>query len=152
MKTKINYMKKILLLLPIMVLLFLGCNKDDDNTNTMSASNLDGYWDNAEIIVHIQGSEGRFYQIKQGDWLRVWEQGFVSIGSLKFKMISPLKTDEFFQGQELWFRWENLVVQETAFSGNGEFNLRNNGTKLYVNTINPWGSNWSHVEYTRVSP
>jgi len=145
-------MKKFFLILPLIAFIIVGCKKDDTNTTAGGSTSLDGYWDNGEIIVHIQGSEGRFYQIKQGDWKRVWEQGFVSIGSLKFRLISPLKSDEFFQGQELWFRWENLVVQEIAFSGTGEFNLRNNGTKLYVNTINPWGSNWSTVEYTRVSP
>ena len=146
-------MKKQLLLLPIIAFLIIGCTKDDSDSNSTGPStNLDGYWDNAEIIIHIQGSEGRFYMIKQGDWMRVWQQGFVSIGSLKFRNISKLKDDEFFQGQELWFRQENLVVLETAFSGTGEFNLRNNGNTLYVNTINPWGSNWSHVEYTRVYP
>jgi len=144
-------MKKLLLLLTVIALLFIGCKKDNSDS-AGSSTNLDGYWDNGEIIVHIQGTEGRFYQIKQGEWKRVWEQGFVSIGSLKFRYISKLKTDEFFQGQELWYRGENLVVLETAFSGTGEFNLRNDGTKLYVNTINPWGANWSTVEYTRVYP
>jgi len=145
-------MKKLLLLLAAIAFLFVGCEKDNNDSGTPSSTSLDGYWDNGEIIVHIQGPEGRFYMIKQGEWKRVWEQGFVNIGSLKFTNISPLKADEFFQGQELWYRQENLVVLETGWSGTGEFNLRNNGNTLYVNTINPWGTNWSTVEYTRVYP
>ena len=143
-------MKKLLFLLPVIIILFIGCKEDEPEPNTLASSNLDGYWDNGEIVVYIQGTQGTFYQIKQGEWLRVWQQGFVSIGSVKFTNISRVKNDEFFQGQELWYRQENLVVLETAFSGIGEFNLRNNGNTLYVNTINPWGSNWSTVEYTRV--
>lgn len=142
-------MKRFLILLPAIVILIVGCGKDDSDSSN-STTNLDGFWDNGEIVVHIQGTEGKFYEIKQGNWKRVWEQGFISIGSLKFSNISPLKADEFFEGQELWYQGENLIIQETGWSTTGEFNLRNNGNTLYVNTINPFGSNWSNVEYTRV--
>ena len=140
------------LLLTVFVL--IGClaknNPEPDPPDPTTS--LEGYWDNGEMIIHIEGTEGKFYEIRQGEWKRAYDQGFVDIGSLKFRYISKLKADEFFTGQELWHNTVNLVVQEVRWSGDGEFNLRNNGNTLYVNTINPWGTNWSKVEYTRVYP
>ena len=145
-------MKKLILLLSVMAILFIGCKKEEANSDPASpvSTDLDGYWNSGSIVVHIQGTEGTFYQINQGDWKKAWEAGFVSIGSVKFTNITPLKADKLYQGQNLWWKSENGVVTAVAFSGMGEFNLRNNGNTLYVNTISPWGSDWSKVEYTRV--
>lgn len=143
---------------PIVVLVLLpflfGCptNNNTDPAPPDPPTNIEGYWDNGELIVHIEGTEGKFYEIRQGEWKKAYDQGFVDIGSLKFRYISKLKADEFFEGQEIWYRAENQVILELAWSGTGEFNLRNDGNTLYVNTINPWGTNWSTVEYTRVYP
>lgn len=136
------------------IILLIGClQKNNPAANPPNpTTSLDGYWDNGEIIIHIENAEGRFYEIRQGEWMLAYDQGFVDIGTLKFRYISHLKADEFFQGQELWLRYENLIVKEVNWSDYGEFNLRSEGNKLYVNTINPWGTNWSTVEYTRVYP
>ena len=141
--------------LVLTILLFFGCltkNNPEPDPDPDPATSLDGYWDNGEIVVKIEGTEGRFYEIRSGEWLKVYQAGFIDIGSLKFDYISQLKADEFFSGQELWHYTYNQVVEKVGWSGDGEFNLRNNGNTLYVNTINPWGSNWSKVEYTRVFP
>ena len=146
-------MKKFPFVVLVMLPFLFGCPiNNNTDPDPAPSTNIEGYWDNGEIIVQIEGTEGKFYEIRQGEWKRAWEQGFVDIGSLKFRYIAKLKDDEFYQGQELWHRTVNLVVQETAWSGTGEFNLRNDGNTLYVNTINPWGTNWSTVEYTRVYP
>lgn len=148
---------KILSATGLMLILFFlpACfekNNPDPDPDPDPATSLDGYWDNGEIIVKIEGTEGKFYEIRSGEWLKVYQAGFIDIGSHKFFYISPLKADEFFTGQELWHYTYNQVVEKVGWSGNGEFNLRNNGNTLYVNTINPWGTNWSKMEYTRVFP
>jgi hypothetical protein len=133
---------------------FLGCpaknNPEPDPHN--NSTNLDGYWSNGEIVIYIYGSEGTFYEINSGEWTKPYNQGFIDIGSQKFRYLAKLKDDEFFSGQELWYYQENQIVKQLAWSETGEFNLRNDGNTLYVNTKDPWSSLWSHVEYTRIYP
>jgi len=132
----------------------LGCpaKKNSDPDPTDNSTNLDGYWSNGEFVIYIDGSEGTFYEINSGDWLKPYDQGFIDIGSLKFRYLAKQKDDEFFTGQDRWFYMENQVVKQMAWSETGEFNLRNDGNTLYVNTKDPWSSLWNHIEYTRIYP
>ena len=150
-------MKKIALLMNLLfltTLIFTGCLKKEDpepDPNPPPAWSLNGYWDRGDIVVHINGSEGRFYEIRSGKWLMAQQQGFVIIGSVKFRNISKLK-DEFYTGEDLWQYSNSTTVTEVKFSDPGEFNLRNDGNTLYVNTKDPWSNDWNHIEYTRVYP
>ncbi len=135
-------------------LTFTSCftkNDPEPEPDPPSAWSLNGYWNRGDIVVYINGSEGAFYEINSGDWLRAMEQGFVTIGSLKFRYISRLK-DDYYSGQELWNKHNGNTISEVTFSETGEFNLRNNGNTLYVNTKDPWSSGWNHMEYTRIYP
>ena len=58
---------------------------------------------------------------------------------------------EYFSGQELWFSSNNQVVEQVDWSETGEFNLRNDGNTLYVNTKDPWSTFWSQSAYTKVN-
>lgn len=75
-------MRKLILLLFVITFFIIGCKKEEANPGPASPvlTNLDGYWNSGSIVVHIQGTEGTFYQINQGDWKKAWEAGFVSIG------------------------------------------------------------------------
>lgn len=120
---------------------------------------LDGYWDSENIIVHINGSEGTFHEIKSGDWKILQEQDLIDIGSLKFMNITKLdsveNSTEFFSGQNLWYWWwynnQQEIEAEVRWSETGDFNLVNDGNTLIVNSKNPWSHNWEQTSYTRVN-
>lgn len=140
--------------LVFIILLLNGCIRKNEPEPDPPApiSSLDGYWNRGDIVVYINGTVGTFYQINSGEWVKALNQGFITIGSLKFKNLTQLKDDTFYAGQELWFHSNNQIIDEVAWTITGEFNLRNNGNTLYVNTKDPWSDYWGSFEYTRMNP
>ena len=138
----------------MIILILFGCirkNEPEPDPPGQTTS-LDGYWNRGDIVVYINGTVGTFYKVNSGDWLKALNQGFITIGSMKFKNLTRLKDDTFYSGQELWFYSNNQVITEVAWTITGEFNLRNNGNTLYVNTKDPWSDYWGSFEYTRTNP
>ena len=138
----------------LIFLLSIGCLRKSEPTPAppVQISSLDGYWNRGDIVVYINGTVGTFYQINSGEWVKALNQGFITIGSLKFKNLTQLKDDTFYSGQELWFHSNNQIIDEVAWTITGEFNLRNEGNTLYVNTKDPWSDYWGSFEYTRMNP
>ena len=137
----------------IIIFLFSCIRKNNPAPDPPSSiSSLDGYWNRGDIVIYIYGTEGTFYQVNSGEWEKALNQGFIVIGSLKFRYLTRLKDDTFFSGQELWFLSNNQIIEEVSWSQTGEFNLRNEGNTLYVNTKDPWSDKWNSAEYTRINP
>lgn len=135
------------------IVLFISCENSEPKSEPVPT--LDGYWDNGDMIVNINGSNGVIFEIKRGDWLKAQEAGFVNIGSLRFRFITSLDSSnaagEYFSGQELWYRLTPMhEIEQVNWSETGDFNLRNEGNTLYVSTKDPWSNFWATQEYTKV--
>ena len=129
-----------------------GCfRKDDPEPDPGPTYTLNGYWDRGDIVVHINGSTGTFYQINSGHWKMALNQGMITIGSLKFRYLIKLK-DDTYTGQNLWCYYTSTEVQELRWSETGEFKLQNYGNTLFVTTKDPWEGDLETGEYTRINP
>ena len=130
-----------------------GCAKknDPDPDPPDPTSSLNGYWDRGDIVVHINGSQGTFYQINSGRWKNALEQGFITIGSLKNRYLIKLKGGTW-SGQTLWVKWSGSTIEEVKWSETGEFELSNDGKTLYITTNDPWTGGSQTGEYERINP
>jgi hypothetical protein len=102
--------------------------------------NLDGVWDRNDIEITISGSSGIFSEINSGWWLKAMNQGFISIGSLKFKNITPINTLQW-SCNNLWLHYTGNNVDTIFWSSSSTLTMGNYGDTLTL---------WSESTYNGV--
>ena len=146
------------MMLSVLLLLFSAC--PDDKTNVTPDQNpgadlgLNGIWYGNSTTIKVSGNQGIFNSITGGYWENAKDQGFISIGSVKWKSLVKVENStNKWKGDVLWFRAENLTIQEVKFAANGDFELSADGKTLSVTSTSPFEgeSNSETGVYTKVS-
>ena len=142
-----------ILVVSLLCLTFImtGCVKKDPDPDPPPSSGIDGYWDRGDIIIHISGSQGTFYQIISGRWKDALEQGFITMQTVKIRYLTKIEEGKW-SGQTLWVKWSGSTTEGIKWSDTGEFKLSNDNSWLYITTTSPWSGSSQTGEYSRVYP